>query len=420
VRRKSPRERVVLTGVGMVTPLGLDAASSWAAMLQGRSGVARLASFDPSGYRCQIGAEVKGFDPAQRMPAKLAKRLDRSGQFGLAATLEAMGDAGFQITTDNAERVGILVGSGAGGCGTLAQQTELLLTRGEAAVSPFMIPMFLPDMISGQISIYVGAKGPSFNVSSACATSSSAIGEAAELIRQGRAEVMLAGGTDACVIPVMIASFASMHALSLRNDEPERASRPFDRDRDGLVIGEGAGVVVLESLEHAQRRGAPHIYAEVVGYGVSADAHHITAPPDRGEGLQRAICQALAESGLGVGDVAYVNAHATSTPQGDAAESAALRAVFGARADDLAVSSTKSMTGHLLGAAGAVEAIVCALAIRDGMIPPTINYETPDPACDLDYVPNVARAKRVDVALSNSLGFGGRNTALILARHDWE
>lgn len=411
------QERVVVTGIGAISPLGLDVPSSWEALVAGRSGIDRLTAFDASSFRCQIGGEAKRFDPTRRIPAKLARRLDRSGQMALTAALEAIADAKLSIDQHNADCVGVLVGSGAGGIGSLSQQIELLLSRGEAAVSPFAAPMFLADMISGQISIHIGARGPAFNISSACATGASAIGEAAEIIRRGRAEVMLAGGTDACLVPVVMAGFASMHALSLRNEEPARASRPFDRDRDGIVLGEGAGVMVLESLEHARQRGA-RVYAELVGYGATADAHHITAPPDDGEGLQRAICQALGEGRLGLGEIDYINAHATSTPQGDAAESASLRAVFGPRADDMAVSSTKSMTGHLLGAAGAVEAIICVLALRDGVVPPTINLETPDPTCDLDYVPNVARKRRVDVAMSTSLGFGGRNTALILAQPD--
>jgi 3-oxoacyl-[acyl-carrier-protein] synthase II len=415
--RKDPRERVVITGLGMVTPLGLDASSSWAALRAGRSGVERVRSFDASSFRCQIAAEVKEFDPSRRMPGKLARRLDRAGQLALTATVEALESSGLKIDASNAERVGVLVSSAAGGVGTLCQQYEQLLTRGEATVTPFLTAMFLPDMICGQISIHLGTRGPAVNISSACATSANSIGEAAEMIRHGRADAILAGGTDACAIPVVIAAFSAMHALSLRNDDPAHASRPFDRDRDGMVVGEGAGAVMLESLDHATRRGAP-IVAELLGYGTTSDAHHITAPPDQGEGLQRAICHAFDGSGVGLADVAYVNAHATATAQGDAAESRALRAVFGRHADELAVSSTKSMTGHLLGAAGAVEAIVCALAIRDGVMPPTINLDNPDPACDLDYIPHVARERRVDVALSNSLGFGGRNAALLLARPD--
>ena len=408
--------RVVVTGLGAVTPLGLDVPSTWQAMLEGRCGVAPITLFDPEGLATRIAAEVKGFDPTRYMTPKEARRADRFLQLGIAAMQEAMTDSGLEITAENAERVGVLVGSGIGGITTLEREIEVLLTRGAERIRPFLVPMFIADMLSGQLSIMLGAKGPNFGIVSACATSGHCIGEAANIIRRGDAVAMLAGGTEAGITRIGVAAFNAMRAISTRNDAPERASRPFDAQRDGFVIGEAGAVLVLESLEHARARGA-RIYGEIVGYGATADAYHITAPPEGGEGAVRAMRLALQQARLDASDVDYINAHGTSTPHNDKTETQAIKAVFGARAYEIPVSSTKSMTGHLIGAAAAVEAIACLLAIRDGIVPPTINYEYPDPDCDLDYVPNTARRHNVDVALSNSFGFGGHNNSLIFARY---
>jgi 3-oxoacyl-[acyl-carrier-protein] synthase II len=406
--------RVVITGMGAVTPVGLDVPSTWSALVSGQSGIALVEGFDRSDLDVKIAGQVKGFDPTAYLDKKEARRMDRFLQLGMVAAQEAVRDANLTVTPEEAEQVGVLTGSGIGGITTLVEQTTVLLQKGPDRVSPFLVPMFLPDMLSGLVSIQTGAKGPNFSAASACATAGHCIGEAMHIIRRGDAEVMIAGAAEAPVNRLGLAAFDSMHATSTRNDEPWRASRPFDKDRDGFVLAEAAGVLVLESLEHAQARGV-RIYAELVGYGATADAYHITAPSPGGEGAARAMRLALKMSGLTPREIGYINAHGTSTPYNDRAESDAIKSVFG-KEQAPPVSSTKSMTGHLIGASGAVEAMVCVKAILEGCLPPTINYETPDPECDLDYVPNVARPARIDAALSNSLGFGGHNTTLIIKR----
>jgi 3-oxoacyl-[acyl-carrier-protein] synthase II len=407
--------RVVVTGMGAITPVGHDVPSSWDALIAGRSGIAEVTLFETSDLDVRIAGEVKGFDPTAYLDRKEARRMDRFLQFGLVAAQEAWRDADLKITPDNAELVGVLMGSGIGGIGTLVEQTTVLLHKGPDRVSPFLIPMFLPDMLSGLVSIQTGAKGPNFSVASACATAGHCLGEAMEIIRRGDAEVMLAGGAEAPITRIGLAAFDSMRAISRRNDDPTRASRPFERDRDGFVLAEAAGVVVLESLEHAQRRGA-RIHAELVGYGATGDAYHITAPSEGGEGAARAMRIALRKANMQPSEIGYINAHGTSTPYNDRTESQAIQTIFGEHTPP--VSSTKSMTGHLIGASGAVEAIVCIRAIQEGCLPPTINYDNPDPECTLDYIPNVARPARIDAALSNSLGFGGHNTTLIVQRFE--
>jgi 3-oxoacyl-[acyl-carrier-protein] synthase II len=409
-------ERVVVTGLGAVTPLGLDVASTWDSVIEGRSGIGRITAFDASDLDAQIAAEVKGFDPEQMLSPREARRLDRFCQFALVAAREAVADAGLVIDESNSEHIGVVMGSGIGGIITLSEQIEVLRSKGPRRVSPFLIPMFLIDLASGQIAIATGARGPNYGMVSACTTSAHAIGEAAEIISRGDAIAMIAGGSEAPILPIGVAGFAAMKALSTRNDEPERASRPFDADRDGFIMAEGGGAVILEAESHARQRGA-RIYAEVAGYGATDDAYHITAPAEGGEGGVRAMKIALKKAGCDPSDVDYVNAHGTSTPINDALETAALKTVFGSHAAQVPVSSTKSMTGHMLGAAGVIEGIICIKAIEQNIIPPTINYEKPDPACDLDYVPNVARQHPVNTALSNSLAFGGHNATLILRRY---
>jgi 3-oxoacyl-[acyl-carrier-protein] synthase II len=407
--------RVVVTGMGAVTPVGLDVPSTWEAIVHGRSGVGLVDAFDTSDLDVKIAGQVRGFDPTNYLDKKEARRMDRFLQLGMVAAQEAMRDAALKITPDNAERVAVVVGSGIGGIGTIVDAAIVLHTRGPDRVSPFVVPMMLPDMLSGLISIQTGAKGSNFGVSSACATAGHALGEAAEIIRRDDADVVIAGGAEAPITRIGLAAFDSMRALSRRNDEPHRASRPFDAERDGFVLAEAAGVLILESLEHAISRDA-HIYAEIAGYGATGDAYHITAPPEGGEGAVRAMRLALKKACLQPGDIDYINAHGTSTPHNDRNESLAMRTVFGEHVPP--VSSTKSMTGHLIGASGAVEAILCIKTILEGCMPPTINYEHPDPDCDLDYIPNQARPKRVNAALSNSFGFGGHNTALVIKRFE--
>jgi 3-oxoacyl-[acyl-carrier-protein] synthase II len=399
--------------MGALTPVGLDVPSTWDGIIHGRSGIARIERFETDDLDVRIAGEVKGFDPIAFLDKKEARRMDRFLQLGLVATQEAVRDAELKITADNAESVGVLVGSGIGGISTIVDAAITLHTRGPDRVGPFVVPMMLPDMLAGMIAIQTGAKGVNFAVASACATAGHALGEAAEVIKRGDAEVILAGGAEAPVTRIGLAAFDSMHALSTRNDDPERASRPFDAERDGFVLAEAAGILVLESLDHAQRRGA-HIYAEITGYAATADAYHITAPSEGGEGAARAMRRAIERAGLHLADIGYINAHGTSTPHNDRTETQAIKAVFGDQAPP--VSSTKSMTGHLIGASGAVEAIICIKTILEGCLPPTINQEHPDPDCDLDYVPNMARPRRIDAALSNSLGFGGHNTALVVSR----
>lgn len=411
------RNRVVITGLGAVTPIGNDVSTFWKNMISGVSGIDYVTAFDTSEYTTRIAGEVKNFNPEDYMDRKEAKRVDRFIQFAIAATKQALAQADLDISKMDATRTGVYIGSGIGGLATLEENHKILLEKGPRRVSPFMVPMMIANMASGLVSIEIGAKGPNSSVVSACATGTHAIGDAAEIIRRGRADVMIAGGSEATIRPLAFAGFGNMKALSTRNDEPQKASRPFDLNRDGFVMGEGAGILVLESLEHAKKRGAT-ILAEVAGYGMSGDAYHLTAPAPEGEGAARAMKEALLDADLDPTEVDYINAHGTSTDYNDKFETLAIKSVFGDYAYKVAISSTKSMTGHLLGAAGGVEAIACVLAIREGIIPPTINYETPDPDCDLDYVPNEARKANVRVALSNSLGFGGHNATIILKAYE--
>jgi 3-oxoacyl-[acyl-carrier-protein] synthase II len=411
------RRRVVITGLGAVTPVGLDVASTWASLLAGCSGAGPITRFDPDGFETRIACEVKGFDPSRYLDRKEARHMDRFTHLAVAATREALNDAGLEITPGNADEVGIIVGTGVGGIETLSQQFQVLYEKGPARLSPFLSTMMTSNMAAGHISILQGMRGPNFCTVSACASGAHAVGEAFETIRRGVVPVMVAGGSEAPVVPIAIGTFNTMRALSTRNDDPARASRPFDAERDGFVLGEGAGILVLEDLDYARARGA-RIHAELVGYGATADASHVTAPAEGGTGALKAMRRALRDGRVDEREVDYVNAHGTSTPLNDRAETQALKALFGEGAYAVPISSTKSMTGHLLGAAGAVEAIICTLAIRNGRVPPTINLDHPDPECDLDYVPNVARCAHVRVALSNSLGFGGHNACLVVRA--WE
>lgn len=413
------KRRVVVTGVGVISPVGNDATTFWNSLLEGKSGVDKVTAFDASEYPTQIAAEVKNFNPEEFIDKKEVKRNDRFVQFAMAAAKMAVKDADLTVTDENAEQVGVYIGSGIGGLSTWEEQHTVLLEKGPRRVSPFFIPMMIGNMASGQVSIALGAKGPTSSAITACATGTNAIGDAFKLIQHGHADVMITGGAEATITPMAMAGFCSMKAMSTRNDEPQKASRPFDRDRDGFVMGEGAGVLVLEELEHAKKRGA-NIIAEVVGYGMSADAHHITAPSPGGEGASRCMKNALKDGGIDPSEVGYINAHGTSTGQGDIAETMAIKTVFGEHAYKLAVSSTKSMTGHLLGATGGIEAIAIAYALRDQILPPTINLENPDPECDLDYVPNVARKAPVEVAVSNTFGFGGHNASIVMKRYKSE
>ena len=405
--------RVVLTGLGAITPIGNDVDTFWRNCLNGVSGVERIRAFDTEGYDCQIAAEVRNFEPKDFFKnPKDPRRADRFAQFAMAAAKMAMTDSGLDLEKVNRERFGVIVSSGIGGLKTLEDQHSALLNKGPSRVSPFTIPMLIGNMASGLISMEFGLLGPNFCIVTACATSNNAIGESWRTIKFGDADIFLAGGSEAAIIPIGVAAFSSMKALSTRNDEPHRASRPWDRDRDGFIIGEGGGVVVVEELEHAKARGAK-IYCELTGYGLSADAYHMTAPPPDGEGAVRAMRLALEHAKVAPAQVDYVNAHATSTGLGDVCETRAIKTVFGEHAHKVSISSTKSMTGHLLGGAGAIEMAVCALAIRDSVIPPTINLENPDEECDLDYTPNVAKEKKVRVAINNSFGFGGHNATLV-------
>jgi len=408
--------RVVVTGIGLISPLG-DKDQLWKALLAGISGVSRITRYDVSDLAVQIGAEVRDFDPTDFMDRKEARRMDRFAQFAVAAAKMSLADSQLDLPFVKPERVGVLVGSGIGGIETVQQQTKVFWERGVDRVSPFFVPMMIPDMASGQIAIQTGAKGINSCTVTACATGTHSIGDAFRIIARGQADIMLAGGSEAALCPLGLAGFMSAKALSTRNAEPERASRPFDKGRDGFVMGEGAGVLVLERLDHALARGAK-IYGEIVGYGASGDAYHITSPAPEGEGAQRAMSEALADGGLLPTDVDYINAHGTSTEYNDLYETIAIKHVFGDHAHALAVSSTKSLTGHLLGAAGAVEAAVCLMTLQEQIIPGTYNYEEADPDCDLDYVPNQSRKADVKVALSNSFGFGGHNATLAFKR--WE
>lgn len=410
------KRRVVITGVGVISPVGNDSDTFWESLRAGKSGISKITSFDVTDYPTQIAGEVKDFVPEDYMDKKEVRRTDRFVQFALAAAKDAMKDSGLEITEENADQIGVYIGSGIGGLSTFEEQHRVMLEKGPRRVSPFFIPMLIGNMASGLISIELGAKGPTSSAITACATGTNAIGDAFRLIQYGHAEAMVTGGAEATVLPMAFAGFCSMKAMSTHNEEPEKASRPFDRDRDGFVMGEGAGVIVLEELEHAKKRGA-NILAEVIGYGMSADAHHITAPSPSGEGAARCMKLALKDAGIDPESVGYINAHGTSTGQGDIAETQAIKSIFGDHAYKLAVSSTKSMTGHLLGATGGVEAIATAFALRDQILPPTINLENPDPECDLDYVPNKAREAQFDVALSNTFGFGGHNATIVLKRY---
>jgi 3-oxoacyl-[acyl-carrier-protein] synthase II len=412
---RPPSQRVVVTGLGMVTPLGNDVPSSWAALLAGRSGVGPITSFDSSDLKTRIAAEVKDFDPARYMDRREARRMDRFLHFAVAAAQEALSDAGFDMAKQDPRRVGVVVGSGIGGVGTLLEQSEVLRERGPRRISPFTIPGLMLNGAAAQISIMLGARGPNLALATACATGSHALGEAAAIIRRGSADIMIAGGAEAALVRLAMAGFDNMGAMSCRNDSPEHACCPFDARRDGFVMGEGAGMVLLERFDLAQARGA-RIYAELAGYGATGDAFHITAPAEDGVGAAECMAMALTDSGLPPTAIDYINAHGTSTPLNDTIETRAIKATFGEHAYRLAVSSSKSMTGHLMGAAGAVEAIFCVLALRDQILPPTINYEVPDPDCDLDYVPNQARPATINVAMSNSFGFGGHNGTVLFSR----
>ncbi len=411
------KRRVVVTGLGVVSPLGNTAADSWESLVAGKSGAGPILRFDPSEMDVRFACEVKEFDPLDYMDRKEVKRSDRFVHYAMAATAEAMRDAGFNGTLPDPDNTGVVIGSGIGGIYTFEEQCRISIQKGYKRVSPFFVPMFIPDMGSGLISIKYGAKGPNYCTVSACASSAHALGESFRLIQSGEAEMMIAGGAEAAVTPLAIAGFANMKALSPRNDEPEKASRPFDKERDGFVMGDGAGVLILESLESAQARGAT-IRGEVLGYGMSADAHHMTQPVPGGEGARRAMAAALEDANLAPTDIQYINSHGTSTPHGDIAETQAVKALFGDHAHDLVMSSTKSMTGHLLGATGALEAAITLMAMEHGVIPPTINNEFPDPECDLNCAPNVKLEREVDTAITNSFGFGGHNVTLALGRRD--
>src|ERR1017187_1818703 len=404
--------RVVITGMGVVTPLGHDLDTFWQHLIPGQCGIDTISSFDASPFATQAAGEVKNFDPAPAFPSpKDIRRADRYSQFGVYAAWSALKDSGLELAKENCDEIGVFIGSGIGGLQTTTEQLKILLERGPSRLSPFMIPMLISNMASGLVSMYFNLRGPNFATCSACATANHAIGEAWRTIKMGDAQVMFAGGAEAAVIPIGIGGFCAMKAMSTRNDDPKRASRPFDKDRDGFVMGEGAGVIVLEELEYAKKRGAK-IYCEIAGYGNTADAHHLTAPSPGGEGAARCMKMALRQAVLNPGDVSYINAHGTSTPQGDVCETQAIKTVFGSYAKKVAVSSTKGATGHMLGAAGAGEMTVCALAIKHGVVPPTINLQVPDPECDLDYVPNTARELKVNVIINNSFGFGGHNASI--------
>jgi len=410
------KKRVVVTGLGLVTPVGIGVQDCWEALCRGKSGIGPITRFDASGYKTRIAGEVKGFKPEDFVPQKMIRRLDLFIHYALAAARMALEQARLQITPELAPWVGVVTGSGLGGLGTIEETHKILLSRGPDRISPFFIPMIIANMAPGQIAIEFGAKGPNLSLETACAAGAHAIGDSFKLIQRGAAKVMFCGGVESVITPLAVGGFNAMRALSTRNDAPEKASRPFDQDRDGFVIGEGGGIMLLEDLEFALERGAS-ILGEIVGYGLTGDAYHMTAPPPDGDGAIRCMHMALADAGLAPQEVQYINAHGTSTDLNDAAETKAIKAVFKEHSAQLAVSSTKSMTGHLLGGAGGVEAVISVLALLNGMIPPTINYETPDPDCDLDYVPNQARKADLSCVLSNSFGFGGTNAVLIFKKY---
>ncbi len=409
------KKRVVITGLGVISPVGNSKEESWVSLCEGKNGVGRITKFDASGFTSQLAGEVKDFDASRFISPKGQRRMDKFVQFAVGAAKMALEDSGIELERENRARIGVITGSGIGGLKVIEDQHKILLEKGPSRVSPFLIPMLIADMAPGQISILLGLTGPNLSISTACASASHALGDALMTLQQGRADVMLSGGTDACITPLGLGGFCSAKALSTRNDDPEHASRPFDLERDGFIMAEGAGILVLETLEHAAARGA-RVYCEIAGYGMTSDAYHMTAPDPEGKGATECIRLALEDARVSPQDVDYINAHGTSTKYNDKIETLSIKKVFGQYAKMVAVSSTKSMTGHLLGAAGGVEAAVCALAIKNGIIPPTTNYQTPDPECDLDYVPNEARKKQVRFALSNSFGFGGHNAALVFKK----
>ena len=408
-------KRVVVTGLGAITPVGNDVPSMWAALLAGRSGLGTITSFDASAFASQIAAEVKGFDPARYLTPKEIKRTERFTQFAIGASKQAVADAGLQVEHEDPFRYGVIIGSGMGSMHLIEEQHNVYLNKGPGKLTPFMIPMLICNMAPGHVAMNLGFKGPNFCTTTACASGAHGVGEAFGIIQRGNADVMLGGGTESCVSPMAVGGFCALMALSRRNDDPVGASRPFDKERDGFVIGEGAGVIVLEELEHAKKRGA-NIYAEMVGYGATADAYHMTAPDPEGQGAARAMALALEDAKLRPEQITYLNAHGTSTELNDKIETLAIKKTFGGAAKKVAVSSTKSMTGHLIGAAGGVEAAISVLAIQHGVMPPTMNYQHPDPDCDLDYIPNQARKAKVEAALSNSLGFGGHNATVVFKK----
>lgn len=410
------RTRVVVTGMGIICPIGNDLEAAWSAALAGTNGIGPITQFDPEDSRVKFAGEVKDFDPSDRFGGREARRMDRYTQFAMAAAKQALDQSGLKAENGDAARIGVVFGSGIGGITTLLEQHDRMHERSPTGVSPFLIPMMLPDTAPGKVSIEYGFRGPNMNISTACASSNNAIGEATAMIRRGVADAMITGGSEAAVVKLAVAGFDNMTALSRRNDDYEHASRPFDKDRDGFVLGEGSAVLILESEDHAKARGAT-ILAEVLGYGSTADAYHITAPMENGEGAVHSMSAAIKDAGIELDDLDYLNAHGTSTPLNDAAETKAVKTLFGERAYDLTLSSTKSMTGHLLGAGGAIESVFTIQTIRTGQVPPTINYENPDPECDLDYVPNEARSLDVDIAMSNSFGFGGHNASLIFGSY---
>jgi 3-oxoacyl-[acyl-carrier-protein] synthase II len=409
-------KRVVITGIGVVSALGQDIETFWSHLLSGKSGVSNIESFDTSEYPTKIAASIKDFQPEELIDRREVRRMDRFVQFGVIASLKALQDAKLNVQEDtDPERVGVIVGSGIGGLTTWEEQHRILMEKGPKRVSPFFIPMMIANMASGQISMITGAKGPNTTAVTACATGTHSIGDSFKMIQRGDADVMICGGAEATISPIGVAGFNALRAMSTRNDEPEKASRPFDKDRDGFVMGEGSGVLILETLEHALNRGA-HIYAEIIGYGMSGDAHHMTDPDPNG--AARCMVKAIKDAGIDPSEIDYINAHGTSTPVGDISETTAVKKALGEHAYKVAISSTKSMTGHLLGAAGGVEAVICGLTIENGIIPPTINLDNPDPECDLDYVPNTARKADVRVAMSNSFGFGGHNATIIMKKYE--
>jgi 3-oxoacyl-[acyl-carrier-protein] synthase II len=411
------QRRVVVTGVGLITPLGIDAQSTWRALIGGESGIGTISRFDTAGFSVSIAGEVKSFDPLAWVAKKDVKKMDRFIQFAVAAADQAMQDAALQLTPASAERTGVYISSGIGGFDTIEKELKVLWAQGPRRISPFFIPAVIVNLAAGWVSIRTGAKGPNSSTCTACTSSAHAVGDSFRLIQRGDADAMIAGGSEAAITPLAVAGFAAMRALSTRNDEPQRASRPFDLDRDGFVIGEGSGILILEELECARRRGA-RIYCEIVGYGMSGDAYHVSAPSEDGDGARRVMSLAIQDAGITPVDVDYVNTHGTATPPGDRAEVLAIKKVFGDHAYKLAVNSTKSMTGHLLGAAGALETSITALVIHEGVMPPTINQEKSDPDCDLDFIPNQSRSAKVRYALSNSFGFGGTNAAMVLKRYE--